>query len=115
MAKYKLFTGLWETPLEEFNSDKEAWNGLRKMLPNKYACLYKIISIKVPINNEAEYVEKYNAKYGPKPIGYGPKGAKLMHVGEKYMESTVKIPILEGITSDEYNPSAKVPILENLD
>ena len=102
MAKYKLDTGLWTTQAEEHPNDKEAWEALRKKLPHKFATLYKLVEFDVKINNEESYVKVYNAKYGPKPIGYGPDNAKLLVVGEKNI-GTAWVPILNGVTSDEYN------------
>lgn len=102
MKKYKLSTVLWdvnETP--EFETDSEAWEYLRKKLPNKYATLYRNETFLVPYNNAAEYVNKYNAKYGPKPIGF-PESAKLLNVDD-LDETEVWIPVLHGLTNDEYN------------
>ena len=105
MSKYKLSTGLWtvnETP--EFDTDMEAWEYLRKQLPGKYATLYKRTELSVPINNEQEYISKHNAKYGPPPIGYGGQSAVLLEVGMPYI-ITEWVPVLVGITDDEYNIS----------
>lgn len=103
MARYKLSTGLWtvnETP--ECSSDKEAWERLRIQLPGKYAVLYKEEEIKIPNNNEDSYVPKWNSKYGPPPIGYGSERTKLKEIGSPSIER-VWMPVLEGITDDEYN------------
>jgi hypothetical protein len=104
MPRYKLSTGLWnvtETP--EFSTDKEAWEYLRAMLPNKYATLYKEHVVEVPHNNEDEYVPLWNSKYGPRPIGYGIKDStKLKEIGMP-ATGTVWIPVLEGVTSHAYN------------
>lgn len=102
MSKYKLSTGLWtvkETP--EFNSDEEAWEYLRLILPNKFATLYKEVEVKLPYNNEEEYIKIHNAKYGPKPIGMGPDYAELLVPGGR--TSKVWMPVLEGLTNDKYN------------
>lgn len=103
MSRYRLSTGLWtvnETP--ECDSDKEAWERLRVQLPGKYATLYKETEVAVVHNNEESYVQKWNAKYGPRPIGYGSDSTKLKEVGVHGID-TVWIPVLEGITDDEYN------------
>lgn len=101
MDEYKLSTGLWTTRVLCFDSDKEAWEELRTHLHNKFATLYKKVKVSVPINNEEEYVSSYNAKYGPKPIGYGPVNAELKEVGKPSMYN-VWMPVLEGITSHSY-------------
>ena len=103
MAKYKLSTGLAtlrEQP--DFDTDREAWEYLRAVLPGKYACLYKEVTFPVALNNEEEYVPIYNKKYAPKPIGYGPDWAQTLEVGKPVMR-TEWIPVLEGITDHEYN------------
>lgn len=106
MAEYKIDTGLWATDTVfnncEFDNDRDAWETLRKQLPHKFGCLYKRVSVPVKVNNEKEYVECYNSKYGPKPIGYGAEDAPLMEVGK---QETVLcwMPIMLGITDDPYN------------
>lgn len=102
MSKYYISTGLWTTDIKEFPDDKTAWEELRKLLPHKFATLLKEKEIEVPVNNEESYVQEYNSKYGPRPYGYGPDNAKLMKVGEKNIHTTY-IPVLEGITDDEFN------------
>lgn len=87
---------------QEFASDEEAWNTLRQKFHQSFQWLWKEVDMEVPINNEEQYVEAYNAKYGPKPIGYGPDDAELMEVGKPNIEK-VWIPVLRGITSDPYN------------
>ena len=101
-ARYKLSTGLWtvkETPF--FENDKEAWNTLRLLLPNKYAALYKEVEVEVPHNNEENYVECWNSKYGPPPKGQGSPSTEPKQIGVK-TKSKVWIPVLEGVTQDEY-------------
>lgn len=102
MPKYKLSTGL-RTVKEEphFDTDREAWEYLRQIIPNAYATLFKQIEVKVPHNNEEVYVPTWNAKYGPRPIGYGCDSTIPKEIGVPDT-STVWIPILEGITSHEY-------------
>lgn len=90
-SRYKLSTGLWTvTEYPEFNSDKEAWNTMRLLLPNKYATLYKEIEVNVAINNKKEYIKRYNEKYTDKLDGNKPH------------TSTIWIPIIDGLTNDEY-------------
>ena len=102
MAKYKLSTGLVTvTEKPEFDTDREAWEYLRAVLPVRYACLYKEVTFPVALNNEEEYVPIYNKKYAPKPIGYGPDWAETLEVGKPVMR-TAWIPVLEGITDHEY-------------
>jgi hypothetical protein len=103
MAKYKLSTGLRtvkETP--EFESDREAWEYLREIIPNAYATLYKELEFEVSYNNEEVYVPTWNAKYGPRPLGNGPDSTVSKQIGVKEI-NTVWIPVLTGITSHEYN------------
>ena len=102
MSKYYISTGLCATDIKEFPDDRTAWEELRKLLPHKFSTLMKETEIEVPVNNEESYVEAYNSKYGPRPYGYGPDDAKLMKVGEKNIHTTY-IPVLEGITDDEFN------------
>lgn len=103
MARYKLSNALRSTEPQEFENDETAWNTLRSIFQNgHFIWLWKEVEIEVPINNEEHFVEAHNSKYGPRPIGYGPENAKLMKVGEKNME-TLWVPILLGITTDEYN------------
>jgi len=102
MAKYKLSTGLAtvrENP--EFETDKEAWEYLRLILPNKYATLYKEIEVEIAHNNEVEYVPIWNSKYGPKPLGYGMDSTIPKQIGVS-AKAKVWIPIIEGITDHEY-------------
>lgn len=109
MARYKLENTLRSTEPQEFDSDREAWNTLRKTWKKKdgsiasvFIWLWKEIQIVIPVNNEENYVKEYNSFYGPRPIGYGDKGAKLMKVGEPNVD-TLWVPVLRGLTSDEYN------------
>ena len=103
MARYKLSNALRSTDAQEFDNDAIAWNTLRKTFERgHFIWMWKEIEIEVPVNNEESYVKEYNSKYGPKPIGYGPEWAKIMKVGEKNIEP-VWIPVLVGITTDEYN------------
>lgn len=105
MARYKLENAFRGTEPQEFESDKEAWNTLRKTWKCEnglFIWLWKEIQIVIPINNEEHYVEEHNSYYAPRPYGYGPDDAKLMKVGEPNIE-TLWVPILAGLTSDEYN------------
>lgn len=88
--KYKLSTGLWEVKKQPmFSNDKDAWEYLRKLLPNKYARLYRQEAVNVPIVNRAQYVKKYNAKYTTQKIG-------------KENKQIYWLPVLDGITSHCY-------------
>lgn len=107
MAEYMIKTGLWETPVKEYDNDRDAWNNLRSYVPNKFGCLYKWIRVEITVNNEEEYVRCHNAKYGPPPVGHGPADAEMMVVGKKNYSGTW-MPVLKGITSDEYNVTEKV-------
>jgi hypothetical protein len=103
MAKYRLSTGLSKVREEpEFDTDKEAWDYLRAFMPGKFACLYKEVDFSVALNNETKYVDTYNKKYAPSPIGHGPSWAETLEVGKPVMR-TVWIPVLEGVTDHEYN------------
>jgi hypothetical protein len=102
MARYKLSTGLWTVKEEpEFSNNRDAWEYLRAMLPNKYATLYKEIEVEVPHNNEEEYVPLWNSKYGPRPLGYGSDSTIPKEIGVP-AKSTVWLPVLEGVTNHEY-------------
>ena len=103
MAKYKLSTGL-RTVIEqpEFDTDKEAWEYLRLIIEDAYATMYKEIEVDVVNNNEDVYVPTWNAKYGPKPLGYGPDSTIPKQIGVT-QKHKVWVPILNGITSHEYN------------
>lgn len=108
MARYKLQNALRGTDPKEFESDKQAWNTLRKTWKNDdgsiagvFIWLWKEIQIVIPVNNEENYVEEYNSFYGPRPVGYGSADAQLMKVGEPSVE-TLWVPVLKGITSDPY-------------
>lgn len=107
MARYKLENALRGTEPQEFESDKEAWNTLRETwkrdgnIVGVFIWLWKEIKIIVPINDEENFVNEYNAKYGPKPIGYGGEDAELMKVGEPNV-TNIWVPVLQGLTSDPY-------------
>ena len=103
MARYKLSNALRSTDVQEFENAEIAWNTLRKTFERgHFMWLYKEMEIEIPINNEVDFVEHYNSKYGPRPIGYGDENAKLMKVGEKHTEK-FWVPILLGLTSHEYS------------
>jgi len=102
MARYKLSNALRSTDVQEFDNDELAWNTLRRIFEKgHFMWLWREVEVEVPINNEEHFVEQYNSKYGPRPIGYGAKDARLMRAGEKNIE-TIWMPVLLGITSDEY-------------
>lgn len=102
MPKYKISNALYSCVPQEFASDEEAWNTLRLKFHPSFQWLWKEVEMEVPINNEENYVKEYNAKYGPKPIGFGPTNAELMEVGKSNIEK-VWVPVLRGITTDPYN------------
>lgn len=102
MAKYKISNALYSCDPQEFASDEEAWNTLRTKFHDSFQWLWKEVEIEVPINNEKDYVEAWNRKYGPRPVGYGSEDTPLKVVGEKNIE-TMWVPILAGITSHPYN------------
>ena len=105
MARYKISNALRSSGIGEFENDEIAWNTLRKTWERgHFMWLWKEVDVEVPINNEESFVKEHNSKYGPRPIGYGGEDAKLMKVGEKNIE-TCWVPVLMGITSDEYNVS----------
>lgn len=89
---------------QEFASDEEAWNTLRTRFHDSFQWLWKEVEIEVPVNNEKEYIEAWNHKYGPEPIGHGLEDAELMEVGKPNIE-TMWVPILRGITSHPYSVS----------
>lgn len=102
MARYKLSTGLCTVKEEpNFDTDREAWEYLRQILPGKYATLYREYDIEVAHNDEENYVQKWNAKYGPRPLGYGRDSTIPKEVGVNPTYN-VWIPILEGITDHSY-------------
>ena len=108
MARYKLENALRGTEPKEFESDKQAWNSLRKTwkkedgsIADVFITLWKEIKIVIPINDEEHYVEEYNSFYGPRPYGYGPDDAELMEIGKPKIYE-IWYPVLSGITSDEY-------------
>ena len=118
MARYKLSNALRYCDPQEFKSDKAAWNSLRKHFLFKeddgtvsgcYIWMWKEIEFNVPINNEEEYVKMHNAKYGPRPYGYGPDNAKLLKVGDPNIHSAW-IPVLEGVTTHPYNVTKKIKL-----
>lgn len=62
MSLYKLNTGLWTTKEEEFDSDSEAWETLRKSLPDKWAGLYKLQTTGKIVNHKSAK-KRFDAKY----------------------------------------------------
>ena len=112
MARYKLSNALRESDPIEAKNDEEAWNKLRQNYiwnhnvdgtqSGCYIWMWKEFETIIDVNNEEEYVDMYNKKYGPRPIGYGPEDAKLMVVGEPYKITYWK-PVLVGCTHHPYN------------
>ena len=100
MSVYKLSSRLWETDPKEFENDIQAWNELRKKLPHKFVTLYKMMYTHVPYVNLEHYIEEYNSKYGPRPIGYCPDDATIIKQGDANIRG-FWVPIYDGITDDE--------------
>jgi hypothetical protein len=73
-----------------FESDKDAWESLRKKLPSKFATLYRNETVSAPINNAKHVVEKHNAKYSEPLEG-------------DTVDIDYWLPVMFGITDDEYN------------
>lgn len=92
---YKMSTGLWEVCEYNddfrFESDKEAWDTLRKHLPHKFATLYRLCDFVVPIVNKAHYVEANNSKYIEKMDADQPCIAQAW------------VPVCKGITDDRFD------------
>lgn len=67
MAEYFLDSGLVSTKSFEFQTDKEAWEHLRLLL-KRYKSgsidVYMYKMVRIPINNEKEYLELYNRSCG---------------------------------------------------
>ena len=105
--EYKLDTGLWCVSSllaacgkdEEFmfETDEEAWNTLRKRLPGKYATLFRWETVSVPINNPKELIPMFNKKYKQQQID----------VDSQYRKSGMWVPVLFGVTDDEYKVENK--------
>lgn len=99
MKRYKLDTGLWSLlEYPEFATDQEAWESLRHKLPNKYATLYREEKVPILINNSVEYLESYNSKYT----------LQIIPTNE-IPTRTIWLPILVGITSQEWNVENQPP------
>ena len=73
-----------------FESDKDAWESLRKELPGKFATLYRRETVSVPINDAKHVIEKHNAKYSEPLEG-------------DTVDIDYWLPVMFGITDDEYN------------
>lgn len=94
LINYYLDTGLWRTQCgQKFKNDRDAWEKLRKQLPNKFATLYKEYKVACDVVNINHYVACNNEKYVD----------KIDLDGKDYLEELVDIPVLMGITSDEYD------------
>ena len=88
---YRLSTGLTDV-IEQpsFSTDEEAWEYLRKKYDTpRYARLYRLEIIILPIVNRKEYVKQYNSKYTLQKIG-------------RVHKVSYWLPVLDGLTSDEY-------------
>lgn len=66
MTRYYLTTGLRGTTPEEFSSDKEAWEELRKLLPGKLAWLKKEVHI-ARFVDEPNYISTYQNIFDEPP------------------------------------------------
>ena len=78
-----------------FESDKDAWESLRKELPGKFATLYRRETASALINNAEHVIEKYNDKYSE-------------HLKGDTVDIDYWIPVMFGITDDEYNVQANM-------
>ena len=97
LHRYYLDTGLRETKERPyFSSDKDAWENLRPIIPNAYATLYRADLVEVKINNKEAYIESHNAKYTSQKIDSNQPNLY-----------TVWVPVMQGITSHEYNVQGK--------
>jgi hypothetical protein len=102
LAKYKMSTGLSEVRDRlEFESDHEAWNTMRLILPGKYATLYRWTRVPCMINNRDVYLEKHNSKYTSQIID-----AEVPYTYEMW------IPVIVGITDDEYDATGEIEICQ---
>lgn len=98
--EYKIDTGLWyyqcETKKDRekfmFNTDEEAWNKLRLVIPNKFATLFRKEYVSVLINNHKNVIEHNNRKYKEQQMP-----SDCMYKDDWYWK-----PVLYGITDDEY-------------
>lgn len=96
MARYKLNNGVFEViEKPEFETDKEAWDYLRKLLPNKFVTLYKEVEFEVFLNNS------YGIKSGGRPDPCE-SSTNLMRIDHD-TNNKVWIPILKGLSENEYN------------
>jgi hypothetical protein len=93
MKRYKISSGLFtskEFPF--FETDKEAWEEMRKILPGKYVVLYREETVEVSINNREEYLRKHNEKYTSQIID--PNKPRLF----KHW-----VPVIEGLSNDPFS------------
>jgi hypothetical protein len=100
MPKY--FTN--HTASEEFDSDKEAWEALRKLSPGRYTMLYKKVAVRLDINNERWYSYHHEKKYGTSYYS-ARKKKRVFKPSLDYKDKTrtIDIPIMEGITDHKWS------------
>lgn len=102
MDRYYISTGLHETDTQYFESDAEAWNSLRLLLPGKFATLMKRVEFKCRIVNPKNYINSFNCKYAKRPYGFGPDCVEPMDINTTEKNIVAYIPVLTGLTDDEY-------------
>lgn len=99
MAKYKLESILWCTPTDNdhlctFDSDKEAWDTLRKRYfpkNNKYMTLYKLVETSVKVVNAENYIASLSEKH------------KSQYTVDDVNKCDYWLPVCRGLTFDEYD------------
>jgi len=93
MPRWMLATGMSEVRENpEFETRQEAWEYLRKILPNKYATLYQELEVEVFLNNKKQMVKEHNDKY------------KLQKLPlRKPYKQTTWIPVMYGNTNHPYS------------
>ena len=76
----------------EFKTRQEAWEYLRKILPNRYATLYQEMEVAVLLNNKKQMVKEHNDKY------------KLQKLPlRKPYKQTAWVPVMYGNTNHPYS------------
>lgn len=102
MDRYYITTGLRDTDRQCFESDAEAWNSLRLLLPGRFATLMKRVEFKCKIVNHKNYINHFNRKYAKRPYGYGSDDVEPMDINTTEKNIVAYIPVLTGLTDDEY-------------
>lgn len=83
--------GFFDTYYREYETDKEAWETLRKSLPYQWVTLYRRDPIYVPVNNADEAIPLHDAKYTTQKIIKSPK------------ETSILLPIVFGSSDEEWS------------